>query len=158
MPRLFCFGLGYTAHALGNLLAPWGWSVSGTARVRADATLLRFDRDHPLAPGALAGVTHILSSVPPDEQGDPVLGGAGEAIVVARESLDWVGYLSTTGVYGDTGGTWVDEASPPAPTSERARRRVTAEAGWLALSREHGYGVFEGPAAALLEAQSAAEA
>jgi nucleoside-diphosphate-sugar epimerase len=85
----------------------------------------------------LAGSSYLLSSVPPDEHGDPVLDLHGADIARTR-SLRWVGYLSTTGVYGDRGGGWVDETSPLLPTGERGRRRVSAEGQWLDLRRRHG--------------------
>ena len=141
-PRLFCFGLGYTAGILAAALRAAGWSVAGTARARAGRDALaahgyaayRFDRDHPLPDpaAALAGTTHLLSSVPPDGTGDVVLDCHGRDIA-ALADLEWVGYLSSTGVYGDRGGAWVDEATTPAPTTARGRRRLAAEAGWLAL-------------------------
>ena len=145
MDSLFCFGLGYSAEVLARRLLAQGWSVSGTAREPARLDALRgmgiqahrFDRDHPLPSAALAGVTHLLSSVPPDAQGDPVLDGAAQAIVSAGPGLRWIGYLSTTAVYGDWRGAWVDETSPLRPSSDRAWRRVTAEAAWQDLLRQH---------------------
>ena len=129
--RFFIFGLGFSGRVIARRLAEAGWSVAGTTRSGeavdlAGVTVLPFDRDHPLPEAALDGVTHLLSSVPPDAQGDPVV----EA--VRGRQLDWAGYLSTTGVYGDHGGGWVDEDTPVAPTLERSRRRVEAEAAWLA--------------------------
>ncbi|MEK9660571.1 MAG: SDR family oxidoreductase [Alphaproteobacteria bacterium] len=145
-PVLFCFGYGYSARALAARLRPQGWQVRGTARseeacaaIRAEGvTPYPFDRDRPLedAGAALSGVTHILSSVPPDAAGDTVLDRHGDAIVALGGALAWCGYLSTTGVYGDHGGGWVDEATPLTPTTERGRRRVDAEAGWCALWRD----------------------
>lgn len=149
--RLFCFGLGYTALVLADALLAAGWRVAGTCRdadaVAAaaargiDAHLL--DRDRPLAaPGrVLAGTTHVLSTVPPDGQGDAVLDTHGAdiaALMAATPTLSWCGYLSTTGVYGDRGGGWVDEDSARTPSGPRGRRRVAAEDGWLALWRTHG--------------------
>lgn len=142
-PHLFCFGFGYTARALADRLSACGWWVSGTCRDPEAAAALGaegfaaipFARSRPLPPAALAGVTHILSSIPPEAEGDPVLDLHGTDIA-ALSGLAWVGYLSTTGVYGDRGGAWVDETAPLAPTGERGRRRVAAEAGWLALWRE----------------------
>jgi nucleoside-diphosphate-sugar epimerase len=140
---LLCFGLGYTAGFLARELAAAGWRVIGTHRATdaaAGAIETRvFDRTHPLAnaDALLAGATHLLSSVPPDEAGDPVLDVHGADIAKAR-GLRWVGYLSTTGVYGDRAGGWVDEASPLLPTGERGRRRVAAETRWLELQRRHG--------------------
>ncbi len=164
MPRLFCFGLGYTALALARRLRADGWAVAGTCRGEdkrarlADQGLQAhlFDRGRPLDDaGVLAGATHLLSSVPPDAAGDSVLDHHGAdiaALVPAPESpsampagasgdpsprLAWIGYLSTTGVYGDRAGGWVDETAALAPTGARGRRRLAAERGWLALGRDH---------------------
>jgi nucleoside-diphosphate-sugar epimerase len=141
-PHLFCFGLGYTAKRLAWRLLREGWIVSGTCRDPARCRELGaagirtylFDRDRPLVEpaAALATVTDILSSVPPDETGDPVLDCHGEAIARHR-SLRWVGYLSTTGVYGNTDGTIVDETAPLRPTTSRSERRMKAEQAWLTL-------------------------
>ncbi len=146
-PRLFCFGLGYTARVLATALMAEGWTVAGTCRDDARRAELAadgidafpFDRRRPLddARAALDGATHLLSSVPPDENGDPVLARHAGAIA-AMEGLAWAGYLSTTGVYGDTGGAPVDETAAVDPTSERGRRRAEAEDGWLGLWRAAG--------------------
>ncbi len=145
--RLFCFGYGFSARALGALLGPAGWSLAGTCRSEegcralADAGVdaVPFAREAPLADAGrlLAGTTHVLLSIPPDADGDPALDRHGAAIA-ALPALEWIGYLSTTGVYGDTGGAWVDESAVPAPTSERGKRRLAAERGWRALGAEHG--------------------
>jgi nucleoside-diphosphate-sugar epimerase len=139
---LFCFGLGYSAGFLARSLAAEGWRIAGTSReggAAAGVELQPFTRGAPLADPAarLSGTTHLLLSVPPDEAGDPVLAEHGGDIA-ALAGLRWVGYLSTTGVYGDRGGGWVDEASALAPSGERGRRRVAAESGWLELHRRHG--------------------
>ncbi len=141
-PHLFCFGLGFSARALAVRLMAEGWAVSGTCRDEATRTALTalgiraflFDRERPLddAGDVLSQATDILSSVPPDADGDPVLDVHGETIA-AMSGARWVGYLSTTGVYGDTGGARVNESSPVNPTSARGRRRVMAENGWLDL-------------------------
>jgi nucleoside-diphosphate-sugar epimerase len=146
--RLFCFGLGYSALALARQLQAKGWAVAGTCRdedkrwalARQGIEAHVFDRERPLADAAaaLAGTTHLLSSVPPDAAGDPVLALHGDAIGRLVPRLAWAGYLSTTGVYGDRGGGWVDENAALAPTGERGRRRCAAEAGWKALWRQHG--------------------
>ena len=86
---------------------------------------------------ALEGFTHLLLSIPPGEVGDPALNAAGPAIA-ASPTIRWIGYLSTTGVYGDCGGAWVDEETPPRPSRLRSQRRVTAEEGWRALGAEAG--------------------
>lgn len=92
-----------------------------------------FGPGRPLAdpPSVLAGTTHLLVSVPPDAAGDPVL-NQHKAALAGLPGLAWVGYLSTTGVYGDRAGGWVDESSALEPTGERGRRRVAAERAWLA--------------------------
>ena len=98
-----------------------------------------FDRDRPLddAKAALAGATHLLISPPPDARGDPVL-DQHAADILACGDIEWLGYLSTTGVYGDRGGGWVDEDSVLEPTGPRGARRLAAERGWLTLWRDHG--------------------
>jgi len=143
--HLFSFGFGYTAQALARRLAAEGWIVGGTCRTAEKAAALRgagfraelFDRTLPLASQALEGVTHLLVSVPPDATGDPVLAVHRDDIAQI-EGLRWLGYLSTTGVYGDRGGAWVDETAELLPSGERGRRRVAAEAGWLDLWRRRG--------------------
>jgi nucleoside-diphosphate-sugar epimerase len=147
MKTLFCFGLGYTAGFLARALKSEGWRVAGTSRDEGSCARLAGEgfAMHLLAPGrkladaaaALEGATHILVSVPPDEGEDPVL-AMHAADLAALSGVAWLGYLSTTGVYGDRGGGWVDESDALQPTGERGRRRVEAEAGWLALRQEHG--------------------
>jgi nucleoside-diphosphate-sugar epimerase len=141
--KLFCFGLGYTGEALARSLLADGWQVAGTSRTEAGAEKLAaagleafvFDRHQPLDRIAdlLAGTTHLLSSVPPDETGDPVLDCHGAHIEEFGQHLDWVGYLSTTVVYGNRDGDWVDETSDRKPGVARGQRRVDAEDRWLAL-------------------------
>jgi nucleoside-diphosphate-sugar epimerase len=141
MRRLFCFGLGYTALALARRLQAGGWQIAGTtrsadkqARLAAEGIEAHlFERGWPLAApdAALAGTSHLLTSIAPDEAGDPVLDHHAADLARCR-ALAWAGYLGTTGVYGDRGGEWVDEASPVAPTMPRTRRRVAAEGRWLA--------------------------
>lgn len=140
-PDLFCFGFGYTAGRLARRLGRRR-RVAGTARIAATrdgVSLVGFGRRAPLAdlPARLARTTHVLVSIPPDEAGDPVADLHGPALA-ALPRLRWLGYLSTTGVYGDTGGAWVDEAAPLNPGSARAARRVAAEDAWLALWRDRG--------------------
>jgi nucleoside-diphosphate-sugar epimerase len=144
-PHLFCFGLGYSATYLARALMMKGWRITGTCRSRDHQIELSrigieahlFDRDHRISnlPALLAQATHLLSSVPPDETGDPVLDMHGAEIDAAAPGLAWIGYLSTTGVYGDRSGGLVDEMSALVPTGERGRRRVAAEQAWLALKQ-----------------------
>ncbi|MEI8395662.1 MAG: SDR family oxidoreductase [Rhodospirillaceae bacterium] len=146
--RLFCFGLGYSALVLAQRLSDKGWHIAGTCRSdRAIAELtarglsaFRFERVHPLAnPAAVfAGTTHLLLGVPPDAHGDPVFDLHGGDIARLFPRLVWAGYLSTTGVYGDTGGTLVDESSPLNPSGPRQRKRVAAEQNWLSLHDSAG--------------------
>ena len=145
--HLFCFGLGYSAGFLARALRLRRWRVAGSSRDgtlepaldHLDLTVKRFDGEHAMADFAeLAGsADHLLISIPPGEAGDPVLRCHWDDLK-AMSGLKWVGYLSTTGVYGDHGGDWVDEQTPPGPLSRRSERRVEAEQGWLRLWREHG--------------------
>ena len=135
MKTLLSLGHGYTASALAARLIPLGWTVIGTCRNPARADALRAAGVEPLhwpadlAP-ALARATHILVSASPDAAGDPFLFSAGDTLRAARP--DWMGYLSTTGVYGDHQGGWVDEETAVNPQSARALQRVMAEQQWLA--------------------------
>ena len=147
-PRLFCFGLGFSPLAFIDLVRPEGWRIAGTTRSPEKAEALRergietflFDRGRQLedAATALAGTTHLLTAVPPDADGDPVLDHHAGDIAALLPGLQWVGYLSTTGVYGDHGGAWVDEATLLQPTGRRQKQRAAAEEAWLTLWREHG--------------------
>jgi nucleoside-diphosphate-sugar epimerase len=144
---LFCFGLGYSAMVLAARLTARGWRVAGTARdgERIDELRALGIKAYAFstAGGAAAiaprldGATHVLSSIPPGEQGEPVLDALAAPLCEAA-GLEWVGYLSTTGVYGTRDGGWVDESSVLKPSSERSRRRVEAEQAWLRLRRDAG--------------------
>lgn len=140
---LLSLGHGYSAAALARRLGA-GWRVIGTTRSAEKAARLAREGVEPLVwPGAdlgpaIAAATHVLASISPDAGGDPVLAHHGEAIAAAAPHLEWVGYLSTTGVYGDHGGGWVDESTPLAPTTERGRQRVLAEGQWQDLARRSG--------------------
>jgi nucleoside-diphosphate-sugar epimerase len=133
---LLSLGHGYSASALARRLLPQGWRIIGTTRSADRAAVLRAGGVEPLLwPGdltpALADATHLLSSIAPDEAGDPALAAHGAEIAAAP--LRWVGYLSTTGVYGDHQGGWVDESTPLTPSTQRGVQRVRAEAEWQAL-------------------------
>jgi nucleoside-diphosphate-sugar epimerase len=127
MPNMLIFGMGYTASRLASRLRREGWRVTGVRRV-ADAEALAFDDDSAVR-AACRAATHILSSVPPEGRDDPVLTRYGDAIAAAPAL--WTGYLSSTGVYGDARGAWVDEASPVG--SGRRAARVQADLDWGAL-------------------------
>lgn len=134
---LFSLGHGYTARALARRLVPQGWRVIGTVRSAEAAAAIAAEGVEPLLwPGAalgpaLAEATHLLTSIAPDAAGDPVLRAAGDEIAAARH-LDWLGYLSTTAVYGDRQGDWVDENTDLRPATARGHARVAAEAAWQA--------------------------
>lgn len=135
--RLFCFGFGYTAASLTRALRGSCVTIAGTTRAPETAERLfsggieafPFDGTEPVGVGALDGASHVLVSVPPDAAGDPVLRHHRDTLAALRPR--WIGYLSTTGVYGNRDGGWVDESAPLRPTSERACRRVQAELDWL---------------------------
>lgn len=134
MSTLLSLGHGYSARALARRLVPQGWRVIGTTRNPAKADQFRAEGVEPLLwPGdlerALEDATHILCSAAPDAKGDPFL----KAVPgIAQSKAGWVGYLSTTGVYGDHDGGWVDEDTPLTPLSDRGRQRVLAEGQWQA--------------------------
>lgn len=134
MSTLLSLGHGYSARALAHRLVPQGWRVIGTTRSQAKAEAFVAEGVEPVIwPGdlaeALATATHILCSAAPDAKGDPFLQACPG---IAEAKAGWVGYLSTTGVYGDHDGGWVDEATPLTPQSDRGRQRVLAEGQWQA--------------------------
>jgi nucleoside-diphosphate-sugar epimerase len=147
-PHLIVFGLGYTGAAIAAAAAAGG-RVTGISRDPAAApglpgvTVLPFAR----AGAALAEATHLLATAPPPGDGgegewvDPVL-HAHAAAIAAAPALRWIGYFSTTGVYGDRAGGWVDEATPPAPGQERSQRRLAAEDAWVAMADTRAVDIF----------------
>ncbi|MBT8455728.1 MAG: SDR family oxidoreductase [Alphaproteobacteria bacterium] len=141
---LLSFGHGYSARALASLLLRQGWGMIGTTRSPDKAAKLAETGATPLVwPGddvrpALQSATHILVSAGPDANGDPVLARVRDDIAAVAPNLKWVGYLSTTGVYGDHAGGWVDETTPLTPSTQRGEYRKDAEAAWQALAAETG--------------------
>lgn len=143
MSRLLCLGMGFTAQALARRVLGAGWHVTGTARSQSGVADLEakgfrglvFDGDvaSPELLAEIAAATHVVTSIPPQEAGDPVLLALGDALSAARAAR-WVGYLSTVGVYGNTHGGWVDEASPVSGDFDRTRWRIAAETSWLELN------------------------
>ncbi len=147
--KFFCFGYGYTAHHIGEVLknltkeTTQEWSLGGTTRTKEKRTALRnmdveaytFDSDKPLGDSysMMAGTTHLLISTPPDHEGDIVFEHHAEDILHMMPDLEWVGYFSTTGVYGDRDGAWVDETTSIRPSTIRGTRRARAESQWLSL-------------------------
>ncbi|WP_193143099.1 MULTISPECIES: SDR family oxidoreductase [unclassified Meridianimarinicoccus] len=143
-PHLFSFGHGYSARALSRLLLPKGWHITGTTRDAAKAEALRAKGIAPLVlPGddplpVLGTATHLLVSAGPSAAGDPALAALRPALDAVAPALKWMGYLSTTGVYGDHAGGWVDEDTPLTPATRRGQLRVEAEAAWQAFAAETG--------------------
>jgi len=131
---LLCLGFGYTARALARRLLPRDWRVIGTSR----DSLTPYDgvemQSWPGTPLPLQEVSHVLLSISPNAEGDPVLARHQAEFLAAASNLEWVGYLSTTAVYGHRDGAWVDENTPVAPTSERGNWRVQAEEQWQAIA------------------------
>lgn len=139
---LLSLGHGYSAAALARRLP--GWRIIGTTRRQEKADRLRRQGTQALIwPGsdlgpAIKAASHVLISIAPDDAGDPVLRAHAAALAAAAPHLLWLGYLSTTGVYGDHRGGWVDEATPLAPSTERGRLRLLAEAEWQGLAAKTG--------------------
>ncbi|GLO77031.1 SDR family oxidoreductase [Sulfitobacter pontiacus] len=137
---LLSIGHGFSARALAARLVPQGWRIVGTTRSPDKADAIADTGVEPVVwPGAdlgalIAQFPNVLVSAGPDSAGDPVLNAVEDAVTRAAPDLRWVGYLSTTGVYGDHDGDWVDEDTPLTPSTKRGRARVTAEARWQAIS------------------------
>jgi nucleoside-diphosphate-sugar epimerase len=153
MSTLICFGFGYCAE---HFIAAFGDKferIIGTVRGSERAAILNayhagrlqalvFDGTHPTPElnNAIAETEYALVSVPPSEDGDPVLAAFGQALARARR-LRSIVYLSTVGVYGDHGGEWVDETTPPRPGSARSSARLAAERAWHKLGARAGRAV-----------------
>ncbi len=133
---LLSFGHGYSASALAALLVPQGWRVTGTTRSPEKAErIARTGATAVIWPGGdisehLAQADALLISAAPGPDGDPVLAQCKQEIATRAAQFSWVGYLSTTGVYGDHAGGWVDETTPLTPSTKRGQARVAAEASW----------------------------
>lgn len=134
-------GAGYVARATAPLLAKRGLRCAGTTRSNADVVRAAGieplvwsaeDRLTDRVRAALGEATHLLISAAPDPHGDPVLKALGPDIAALMPRLQWAGYLSTTGVYGDRDGDWVDEDSPVIPRQPRSVLRLAAERAWQA--------------------------
>lgn len=137
--HLLSFGHGFSARALTPHLLQQGFKITATTRSEENIPPLQASGVNPVIwPGADLGETisqasHILISVAPGSAGDPVLNAFKEGIEARAHALEWVGYLSTTGVYGDAQGGWVDEESPLNPATKRGQLRVDAEAAWQSI-------------------------
>ena len=135
---LLSLGHGFSARALSDLLLPQGWVIHGTTRSADKAEALKQEGIVPhVFPGDLSGpleeATHLLISAGPDAEGDPMLRHLKDDITRIAPRLEWAGYLSTTGVYGNHDGGWVDEDTPLTPSTRRGKWRVEAEAEWQAI-------------------------
>lgn len=148
--NVFFFGLGYSSLAVARAIhAGIGASVqiAGTTRTADGAEPLAdtsyrvhlFDGDEPgQTLGAdLREATHVVVSIPPDENGDPAL-RFHRADLKAAAHLQWIGYYSTVGVYGDFGGQWVDEEAETRPINQRSKLRVEVERAWRQFAAERG--------------------
>ncbi|MBX3479943.1 MAG: SDR family oxidoreductase [Caulobacter sp.] len=145
MKQLFIFGYGFTGAALARRMLASGWSVAATARTTERAAEISADGVTPVDPSdraalvaSLAEATAILVTAPPGPDGCPGLNTLVPALAQARAFPDWIGYLSTTGVYGDREGRWVFEGSPLSARSIEAGRRVAAERDWLEVGQGMG--------------------
>jgi nucleoside-diphosphate-sugar epimerase len=140
--RLFIFGLGYSGLEIAQLAKASGWTVAGTCTGAEKAEKLRaqgiethlFDGTVPLPAAAFGETSHVICTVAPGSGGDPALKLCGALLRQAK----WLGYLSTTGVYGDHGGGWVDEDMPPTPGQPRSIERLATERAWQAMAGETG--------------------
>lgn len=144
-PRLLIFGYGGVGQALAGTLAPRGWSLAATVRSDEGSGALAAEGvaatplgDADALAEAVQAASAIVVTAPPDEVGCPGLATLAPALRARQAPPPWIGYLSTTGVYGDHGGRWVFEETPLAPLSAEAARRADAEAGWSALAAETG--------------------
>jgi nucleoside-diphosphate-sugar epimerase len=142
MSRLLIFGLGFCGTAVAQSASAAGFEVVATSRnPRTAATGGTRVAGFASAADEIHAATHILATAPPGPGGDPVLAAYADHIRAAPR-LVWVGYLSTTGVYGDRHGGWVDEATPPAPTTDRAHRRLAAEIAWRGVAAGRPLDIF----------------
>ncbi|MEO9458370.1 MAG: SDR family oxidoreductase [Lentilitoribacter sp.] len=144
--RLMIFGAGFSGRAIGKKLSETFDFVGGTTRSEEKFELLS---NHAITPFTfsgdafspdlaeeLASITHLIQSISPDKTGDPIIPLVGENLRAVMPNLQWVGYLSTVGVYGNHDGAWVDEATVCKPVSKRSVARVEAENLWQELCEQ----------------------
>jgi nucleoside-diphosphate-sugar epimerase len=143
--QAFVFGFGYVGEAFARRLASQGWTVAATARTPEQRAALRAlgmtavdPQDEAAMASTLAETQAILVTAPPTVHGCPGLAAIAPALARAHAYPDWIGYLSTTGVYGDREGGWVDEASPRNAHSPEGARRASAERDWFQIGRGMG--------------------
>jgi nucleoside-diphosphate-sugar epimerase len=140
-PCLLIFGYGYTASALVDHLGTEDWEIFGTTRNVDTADLLKESNITPLMwsddtsiKAVIKRANYILHSIAPTEVGDPVYEKFVEDIIARSVNLSWFGYLSTTSVYGNHDGQWVDEKTPVNPSSNRGLLRVNTENTWARIN------------------------
>ncbi len=141
-------GAGYSGTAIAKALAPAAQSVTGTTRSPDNLPALEAAGIEPLLfdgmtisaelAGAMGKTTHLIQSIAPGADGDPMFRAGTPPLNELLPRLRWVGYLSTVGVYGDHGGGWVTEETPIKPVSVRSKQRVEAEKAWLDHGARHG--------------------
>lgn len=146
--RIFLFGAGYSARAFSRLMTGEAERIDGTTRneqnfptlEKAGIAPIIFDGETPSPEliDRLAKSTHVVISISPRESGDPSLAIVEEALRRPDNTIRWIGYLSTVGVYGNHDGNWIDETAQCEPSSRRSLERVEAENAWNALSERHG--------------------
>ena len=149
--NVFCFGLGFSSLALARRLIPKNWKVSGTIRGyknneainKLKLQVFNYDGTHatPEICDALDRTTHLLISIPPQSTGDVIIEQFGQKIKKCK-NLQWVGYISSTGVYGDAKGGWVNETSALNPVTSLSFRRIEVESSWLEYYRDYGLPVM----------------
>ena len=143
-PHLLIFGFGYTAHFLVQKAREINIQVTATTRgndalgynCEFDCELILFSEKN--IEQALATASHILISTPPTHnQGDPVLANFGHLLKKYISNIQWIGYLSSTGVYGDHQGHWVKESSKPIALGPQGQLRLAAEKEWYSFSAKY---------------------
>jgi nucleoside-diphosphate-sugar epimerase len=139
--HMLFFGFGFSAEALARRLDPREWRITGTSRSPEGAARIADKGYEGIVFDSMTRlpdkVTHIVCSVPPDAEGDPVLRKLGLELAARSGAIQWAAYLSTTGVYGDHAGGWVDEDTPLSPNTDRGARRLAAETAWLGYFERH---------------------
>ncbi|WFR95456.1 SDR family oxidoreductase [Rhizobium tumorigenes] len=142
------FGCGYSGTAIAKSFSGPQNTVVGTTRTeekrlgleRQGISGLLFDGEmlDPRLLDEMRKTTHLVQSIAPGQAGDPLIRLAGERIATLMPDLQWIGYLSTVGVYGDHKGAWIDEDTSIRPVSDRSVERVAAEDGWMSIGDKLG--------------------
>ena len=146
--HLLILGAGFSGRAIGDVFREAGFTVSGTTRSEEKAESLRTCGIEPIAydGGAIsealavgiAQASHVVQSIAPGKDGDPLFRAGMPSLSILMPKLEWAGYLSTVGVYGDHKGGWVDEDTALNPVSARSVERVEAEDHWLGFGKASG--------------------